>query len=270
MSQVGDVTLVDVWLVIRRRWLFVAGGLLIGVTAGLVHILASETLYQSHAVVQVGGVTRESVTPGSGFQRLEETREIATRLLGRYGRQSINHAGSSAYLQAAKEGEIGLELVVLGRRPELAQKLLERIVSELLREHQELLETTTEPLDGRILVLNEHIRSLRGRLEELDVLTRQLREQRPAEATLAAVEAARLHEVLSALERERLNTSRLLTSPFSRRSRVLSGPSQAEAPVAPNKQLALAVGLALGAIGGVFLALVREFLTRIRVAANES
>jgi hypothetical protein len=92
----------------------------------------------------------------------------------------------------------------------------------------------------------------------------RLKENNPVQASLLAIERARLAESMTKLASEKPELVGRLAPPLTKRTELLGEITAPAAPSAPRKALILAVALSLGAFFGVLLAFTAEFLAHAR------
>lgn len=263
-AYVGDrddeISLVDLWLVLRKRWLWLLGGLLLGASAAVAYIVLTDTAYESRARVQIGKI--------SGKEPIEDITALAVRLIDQHGRELGNGIQKRIpYLQEAVEEPRAsniLKMVTVGRSSEEASNFLARIVSTLVERHERMYANAIGPLEQRLSVVDGQIALLTAQAKELGDLIDRLKESGPAQASLVAVERGRVYAGMTELERDRVSLLRQISDLRNNQTRVLVPVKRLEAPVTPMKTIATASGVVLGLVLGLSAVFIREFFANVR------
>jgi len=254
-----DVSLTDLWFAIRKRRFWLLLGLLCGMFAGVVHIFTTTPIYESHASILIGRVYDKGL--------VEEPGSISVQLMAQYGPESddgrqrdMPHLKqvSPASLKQASAPEI-LKLIAVAYSPDQARDFLTNILAALIQRHEQIYAGTIDPLRRRLTRTNDEIEIVAAQVKELGVLIGRLKETQPAQASLVAIERARLYVELGNLERDRTALQRQIINPYSNPSKIIAQPGLPEAPVAPKKSISIGVGMAFGLFVALLVVFFREF-----------
>ncbi len=261
-----EITIAELWGALRKRQLWLLAGLLCGVVAALGYTTLGPATYESRATIQIGRVYDKAT--------IEELGTLAARLMDQYGAESEDAERKTAHLkrvsqasskQVAPASDV-VRLVATARSPEEVREFLERIVANLLEQHDHVYAGAIRPPQQHLADIEGQIGLMSVQVKQLGTLLARLTESQPVQASLLALERGRLSEELNRLERERLNLQRQIID--SSRSRVISKPTLPQAPASPSVTISLASGIVLGLIIGFFAALIREKYAMTRAAAE--
>jgi uncharacterized protein involved in exopolysaccharide biosynthesis len=76
----NDTSLADVWLVIRKRWLWPLAGLVLGVLVAIAYVVLTDPIYESRASIQIGKM--------HDIGLIEDVDALAIQLIDQYGPES--------------------------------------------------------------------------------------------------------------------------------------------------------------------------------------
>jgi uncharacterized protein involved in exopolysaccharide biosynthesis len=262
-----DVSLVDLWLIIRRsRWWLVAG-LLAGLVAAIAYATLATPVYESRTSIQIGNV------PNPGLNTpvlIEDPNVLSVELIDEYGRKVVNGKVRTPYLEK-KEVKVRnniLDLAALGHRPEEPRDFLKQIVTKILQRHRQSYTNAIQPLRQRFAAIDQQIGILTTQMKELGDLVARLKESNPVQASLVAIERGHLYANLDQLERDRVALQQQTTTPYAGPTKVIAQPELAERPVSPRRVVAIVVGIVLGLLVGLFAVFLREFAASVRRASE--
>lgn len=248
-----EIGLFDLWdILVGRRWLVVGVWALV-VLAAVAYLLIAQPVFESRAVLRVGRVGGEFVTPPAALVlELRERFEV-----GETGRER-------PFLQSVKqEGDDAVEMVAEAHSAEEAQRFLLQNLQELLDQLEQrynavrkLQEAALATVDAQIAALEEQIQKLGETATELDV--------DDAVRALIVLQRSTIQADLPTLQEQRLRLQQSLTSLRTYPAQLVREPTLPEQASSPRKALTLALALVLGAMLGVMAAFLAEFLEQAR------
>ena len=265
-----EISLVDLWLVVRRNYWWLLAGLLIGTAAAIAYTTLATPVYESRASIQIGNV------PGPGLNAtvlIEDPNALSVELIDEYGPKIVSGTARTPYL-AKKEVKVRnniLDLAAVGHRPEELIDFLKRIVAKILQRHQQSYVNAIEPLRERIAAIDRQAGILTTQMKELGDLIARLKESSPVQASLVAIERGHLYANLDQLERDRVVLQQLTATTYAGPTKVIAQPELAETPVSPKKLVAIVVGIVLGLVLGLLAVFFKEFFASVRrVSASDN
>jgi Chain length determinant protein len=267
VAMEDEISLVDLWFVVRRdRWWLLAG-LLIGVAVAIAYATLSTPVYESRASIQIGNVP----SPAQNAPLLiEDPNVLSVELIDEYGPKSINGNARTPYLEK-KELKVRnniLDLAAVGHRPEAPRDLLTQIVAKILQQHQRSYANAIEPLRQRSVAIDRQIGILTTQMKELGDLVTRLKDSNPVQASLVAIERGHLYANLDQLERDRVVVQQQTTTPYVNPTQVIAKPEVQKGPVSPRKIVALVVGIVLGLLVGLLAIFLKQFAANVQRASE--
>lgn len=260
-----EISLVDLWLVVRRNRWWLLAGLLIGPAIAIAYATLATPVYESRASIQIGNV------PGPGQNApvlIEDPNVLSVELIDEYGPKLVNGTARTPYLNK-KEVKVHnniLDLAAVGHRSEAPRNFLQQIVAKILQRHQQSYANAIEPLRQRFAAIDRQIGILTMQIKELGDLVARLKESNPVQASLVAIERGHLYANLDQLERDRVVLQQQTSTPYVKPTKVIAQPDLAERPVSPRRVVAIAIGAILGLMVGLVAVFLREFITSTRRA----
>lgn len=253
-----EVSLLRLWLVVRRRWAWLFAGFFVGLAGAVTYAASVVPTYESRATIQIGKVRDGGL--------LEDPESLVLQLVDEYGtppeegrpylRQAIKIAGQSPILR----------LVAAGGTPDETKDFLADVVRRLVERHEEIYQGAMEPVRQRLVTLDGHVALLTAQVAEFHRLIARLQNSYPAQASLVAIERGELYAKLSDLERDRVVLQQLTTKPYSSPSEVIAGGDFSASPNAPRMLVWLVMGIIFGLMLGLFAVFFREFVARVQLA----
>lgn len=259
-----EISLVDLWLIIRRERLWLLAGLVVGVAVAFAYVTLAMPNYESRASIQIGKV------PGPGFNTpvlIEDPGVLSVQLIDEYGPKSVKGTEQRVPFLETKGVKVRnniLDLVAVGYRPEEPRDLLTQIAAKVLQRHQQAYTTAIDPLRQRFTAIDSQIGILTTQMKELGDLIARLKEPNPTQASLVAIERGHLYTNLDQLERDRVILQQQTTTPYVNPSQLIAQPELPETPVSPRKLASLVIGIVLGLMLGLLAILFKGFIARVR------
>jgi uncharacterized protein involved in exopolysaccharide biosynthesis len=262
-----DISLVDLWLIVRKNRLWLLAGVLVGVAVAVMYIALANPVYESRATIQVGNVP----SPGGNTPVLiEDPSVLSVELVDEYGQKSGDKSDRRVPHLEKRDIKVRnnvLDLVASGYGPEEPRDFLRRIAAKILQRHQEAYANAVDPLRQRLSAIGKQIEILTTQMRELGDLIARLKVSNPTQASLVAIERGHLYANLDQLERDRVALQQQTTAPYVNPTRVIARPTLPEDPVSPKKLVAVVVGIVLGLVLGLLAVFFREFFASVRRAS---
>lgn len=258
----NEVSLLDIWLVVRRRWLWLVAGALFGACVALGYLMLSVPIFESRASVQIGKV--------HDFGLIEDADVLEVQLIDQYGPESgergqreMPHLKKAAKVPGQKNI---LRLIAVGRSPEEARDFLAQVVTKLIRDHEQIYQGAIGPMQQQLVAVDGQVGLLTTQVTELGRLVDRVKESNPVQASLAWIERGRLYTELNQLARDRSVLKQHISKPHSYNSDVVARPALLITPIAPQGAIAIPIGIALGLVVGLLVIWFRELSAKIKAA----
>src|SRR3972149_3922914 len=145
----SEISLVDMWLIVRRRWSWLLAGLAVGVSVAVAYIAFTVPIYESHMTLRMGNV------PTLGL--IEDTGVLSVELINMYG--PITAGGTRSQKPYLEKKDIKaknnlLELVGVGSSPEEGRDLLAQVAAKILQRHEQAYGNVIDPLRRRLATVD--------------------------------------------------------------------------------------------------------------------
>lgn len=243
----------------RRRWWILSG--LIGVVMTAAVLALSQTpIYEARAQFRIGQV--------SGGGPFENPDAVIARLLSTHGEKVAEGLRRERpFLSIARTSRTAptiIDLVAEGYQPDDPVDLLKRLIAEIESVHGAIYEANVRQLNDRISAIEMQLAALREQGDQMAKLVGEIKASSPVQASLLALERARIEELAARLSADSLELRRRLAPPISFPTELLGGIHAPSKPSAPRKQVIMALSLVVGTILGVLLAAVAELFAWLR------
>ncbi|MEO3432594.1 Wzz/FepE/Etk N-terminal domain-containing protein [Inquilinus sp. CAU 1745] len=259
-----EISLIDLWRIVMRRWVWVLVGFIAFVAAGVAFALFSPPVFEASAKIQIGqvrsdsGEDRASIPIVSATVASAELLQSSSDLVGSGELKSVSITAQSDVWPAI------LDIVAVGSTPEAARQTIEQTLARLLGAHQIAYDDAISPFLDRSNVLAERHSEVQETLREYDAGIQALRTTDPILAMLLLSEKSDLAERLAQIEAEISEVRVRLSSPMTFPSHQVGSILASDVPASPRPPLVLALSVAFGLVGGLIIALVAEFFTKAR------
>ena len=260
-----EISLVDLWLIIRRRWLLLLAGLVIGLSGAIAYIVLTVPIYESRATLRVGNAPN--------LAAVEDLGVLSVELSDEYGPDAADGAQHRTPYLSKKDIKFKnniLELAAIGRSPEEARDFLAQIAAKTLQRHEQFYTSAIDPLRRRLTAVDGQIGLLTTQLKELSDLVARLKESNPVQASLVAIERGHLLKNLDELERDRVSLQQQVARPYVNPSQIIARPELPEGPVSPRRFLAVVVGIVFGLMLGLVFIFLRQFFEKAKAARSDA
>lgn len=268
MQRDEEISLVDMWLVVRRRWVWVLASLLLGLFAAIAYITLTTPIYESRASVLIGRVADVGRVEDFSALAVEDFNALAVRLINQYGAGSSGDAEQRMPRLKQATEEPGrnniLRLVTVGHSPEEATEFLSQIISNLMQRHEQIYRKAIDPLQRQLAAVDRQAALLAAQSMQLGELVGRLKESHPVQASLVGIERGRVQAELNELERYRVVLQQKTVQPHSRQTEVVAQAGIPRTPAAPRTVIALAIGIVFGLLLGLLAILLIEFAAKVQ------
>jgi len=208
----------------------------------------------------------------SGGGPFENPEAVVARLLSAHGEKVAEGLRRErpflSVARASRTTPIIIDLVAEGYRPDDPVALLKRSFAEIETAHRAIYEASIRQLNDRVSGIEAQLAALREQGEQLSKFVGELQTASPVQASLLALERARVEELAARLSAESLDLRRRLAPPISFPTELLGEIHAPSKPSAPRKRVIMALSLVIGTILGVLLAAVAELIQWLRRKGN--
>lgn len=284
--QGDEISLFDLWEKLRDGWLAVVGGAVLGIAVAVLAIFLIPPKYEAVAVIQIGligspgreiqGVNSVAVEPPS--QAVERMRTPAFQIraasaagdLAWQENLSVSNSGATddLRLQVIKgtvaQGQTPLvELRAVGRTPEIAKKKAEVSIAQLRAAHEGLAAPLLAKMTAELKVLKEKLaisEAESSRLAKMASTAAGVEERLSPMTLMANVRGHKGTELRQSI----LGLEMALGIPATQPTKLLEEIYVSAKPIAPKKNLLLALGLIGGLLGGVVWVFIADAWRRAR------
>lgn len=248
-----EISLFDLWdILLRRRW-WILGLWAFTVAAAVGYLLTAQPVYESRAVVRIGQVAGDLITPPATLA-LELREHFET---GEPGRER-------PLLKSVKqEGNDVLILISEAYSAEEAQQFLQKTVRDIGAFQQRRFEDASRLQENALAAVDEQIEGLAQQARHLGEVASSASIDEAVKALLI-LQRSSLQTDLPALHAQRLRLQRDLSVLRTYPTQMIREATLAEKPSAPRRALILALALVLGGMLGSMAAFVIEFLHNAR------
>lgn len=237
----------------------------VAVGAAIAYVALKAPVYEASAQIRVGQVAGQGLFEAGDL--------MSSRLLLQYGEFVADGVRRPRpFIRAARPSKNAqgiVEIVSEADSPEDAARHLSEVVAAIRKEHDAIFDRNARSLNERLQRVELQRNALQDQYRELTDLIPRMREANPVQASLLAVERSRLLASSLELDAEQPKLIQMLSPPQTRPTELVAEVSAPTKPAAPKKALVLVLAVALGSLGGVFLAFVAEFFFGGRSRAAE-
>jgi len=264
-----EVDLRDYINMIRKRWKIILIIFLVSmVTSGGVSFLLRRT-YEASAMVRIGKMRNSLLEEPSTVIEIFDTKPILERIAEELNiPPTQGKLGELASMIKMREKSGLLEIRGRGRTPEEAMKLVNGLVTVLLKRHEQIFEQAKLILDEYLASGNERLAEMEKEIEMLQKKIEQLGSTNSeAKATVArgymeSLERSRdRYEKLQIELREKKMEGYYGTVP----TELVVAPTTPEYPISPKKKQNILIAGILGLFIGFVSAAIVEYFEKPRV-----
>lgn len=263
VDRYDEMSLINLWLIIRRRRLWLLAGALAGFCGAVMYAIFATPTYESRASVQIGKVHE--------FGPIEDVDALAGQLTERYGVEARARAQHEReYLKQATKvpGQNGaLRLIAVGRSPEDVRDFVAGIVADVLQRHGEMYAAAVKPFEQRLAVIDKRVATTTKRVADMDQLVDRFKDTQPLQASILLVQQTQLLADLNRMERERLFLLRHIVKPYSQPTVSIADATLPNEPFMMNTLTTLAIAMVLGLMLGIVTVFFAEFVAKLRAAS---
>jgi uncharacterized protein involved in exopolysaccharide biosynthesis len=252
-----EISLWDLWdVLVRRRWWLINTWALTVLLAAT-FLLVAQPIFESRAVVRVGRLAGEHVTPP------------ASLILNLREKFAVGEEGRLLpFLSTVdKQGEDALVLETQAGSAIEARDFLLQIVREIEAEQRQRYEVARQAQEAALVAVDAQVSAVN---EQIARLAEMVNTDRADEAVRALVVLQRgnLQTVLPALHKQRLAIQRDLSSLNSYDTQLVKAPTLSKVAASPKPAIVLALGVVIGGMLGFIVALFVEFFQQARARSR--
>ena len=276
----GELSLFDLWKILRNAWCWIAGGVVLGSVGGGLTVAVLPPQYEAVALVQVGQVGQvgqiTSVPVEQPLQAIERMRTgnfqyEAAKSSGYAPWVEISgrstKAGSAFFsLQLVKNTYL-IEIRAKAETPHHAEMIAKAIIEVLSKRHAELAEPMIENLRFDLALARERLKSAEDEVASLGAAaaSARLKDDRFTQFSLLASMRKFKESEVFAQQKMVSALNMALSPPATQPAQAVEGVFVAEQPVSPKKGI-IAV---LGVFGGLMLGLFATFVSNAWQSAKK-
>lgn len=242
--------------VLRRRWVYLVAGFLVGVLAGVGFLMLRPQSVTSSSVVELSIITSDPFgldrAPSSLLDVGTEQQVARSYLVAEQAAEELDGVMTPAQVRSASDVSIGSEGTVVTINFTAYEEALARAGADAVA--RSFLEARGEQVEGRI---NDQLTAIEDRLLELQADQAELLDAADEDGETSSLVESRdqlIRDEIQALVQQRTNLNSVSTSG----GRVLTTAEVSEVSYAPSKMLVLASAAMVGLLGGLMLAFVRQ------------
>lgn len=242
--------------VLRRRWVYLVAGLMVGVLLGVGFLLAWPRSVTASAVVELAIITSDPFgldrAPSSLLDVGTEQQVARSYLVAEGAAERLGGELTPAQVRAGSEATVGSQGTVVTIRFTASREELARAGADALA--QSYLEARGAQVEGRI---TDQLNALEERLLELETEQADLLEAADsADGANPLVESRDqlIRNEIQALVQQRTNLNSVSTSG----GRILTSAQAGEVAYAPSRSTVIAAAAMAGLLGGLVLAFARQ------------
>lgn len=248
VCQDDEIRLIDLWRILTRRKVVVAGVFVATMLAAVAYLLLTPPIYESRVMVLVG----QSGNP------LEDLTVFGQRLLVEYPELDS--------VESVKGGAKNVFTLTLRHQDKLlAEQHLQKIVEQVLSDHQVAFDKLQQPKRRRLESLEKQQDDHRRRLNELN---RQIERLQPKDSTLVMIFTLAKDNHLrwdQTFEQQIVSLRESLAEPNAIQTRLLGHQSTSNKPVEPKARTIMTLAAVLGMLLGIFVAFFYDIIKLFRI-----
>lgn len=263
-----EISLLELWQILVKRRALILTCFAICVTGGAAFALLKAPVFEASVKLRIGQVKGDDAAPPL---MLESADELSSRILAQYGESIATGVTrerpfiTSASVQ--KGVTTAVQITAEGDTPEDAARLLDDVVKSIRKDHATTFGANLKPIADRLRSLDEQRYSLQEQYADLTQLAERLKERDNVQASLLMIERSSITNSLDQQATERLRLSQQMTPPATRPTELLGEITAPAKPSKPKKALVLTLTAVLGAMSGVMIAFVAEFIAKAKANA---
>lgn len=265
-----ELGLIDVAVVLIRRWLSVLAGLLAVWVVTYWWLSKSPVRYESRGVVKIGH-SRVSfpIIPTKEQQDvlLEATPVAALRVQSEYAPHSpLGQKFGGAYVSDTAFEKGADELLTIFARassPDAARDFLDGVLTEFVASHKSLYSAERNVMEQRLEVIESGRQRIATELKGLDETINKPNQEAALLAVKQLTRAQFLQQQVS-LDQEAVRLRREILNLQSPPTQRVSNPTLPTAAVEPRRTITWGIGTCLGLLLGCGLAFSVEFVQQVR------
>ena len=259
-----EVSLFDLWGMLRGGWRLVFGSVVLGVLGAVAAIAFIAPQFEAVALLQTGTVSGSMIEePTTALERLRSPsflREIAVEVGDSAWVDQIDAGvqGRTLVAKIQKATPSMIEVRVVTGSPDSSKKIAELSTARLIRRQTELASRVVAKVEFDISVLKEKLGKSESDLTALSKAIDPTNVKNDTFSQLSLLTSLRMQRESDsfALRQSIYALENSLLSPLTQPARVLEDIFVSNKPVFPKKGVLLAMGLVAGLLVGVMLVFV--------------
>lgn len=265
-----ELGLIDVAVVMVRRWMWIAAGLVVVWATTYWWLSQAPVRYESRGAVKIGH-SRVSfpIIPTKDQQDvlLEPTPVAALRVFQEYAAHSpLGQKHGGAYVSATSFEKGADELLVILARapsPEAARDFLDAVLTEFVADHKSLYAEERQVIEERLQAIEKQQERIAAELAGTETPAVKP-DDNPALLAVRQLSRAQILQQNLSLEQEAVRLRREILNLQSPPTERISNPTLQTFPVEPRRSITWGVGTGLGLLLGCGMAFSVEFLQQVR------
>ncbi|MBI2307912.1 MAG: hypothetical protein HYU78_11485 [Rhodocyclales bacterium] len=280
VSQGDEISFFDLWEKLRRGWVTVVGGVVLGIVGAVLAIFLIPPKYEAVALIQVGRVGQVGQAKVSGMpveapvQTIERMktpsfqRRVAEALNDQAWLEAISRSSSGVAKDLSMQivrGTVGPEQVPLielradGTSPEAARGKVAAVVAQLTKAHAELAQPALVRMRTDLAISREKLASAERDLDALTKLVAAAGVKDDRFTQLALMTSLRIQKEAETFSQRQTITAleMALGAPATQSAGAVEAIFVPEKPIAPKMALLLIFGI----VGGLFAGVMWLFAT---------
>lgn len=288
LQQEREISLFDLWEILREGWKVLAGGTALGLAGAVLATVLIAPKYEALAVVQVGQVGGAGqqgqavalpVEPATQSIERMKTQAFQRKVAEAIGNQqwiddlAMSSSATTKYISlqivkatATPGGAPLIELKAKASTPDLAYKIADAAIRELARRQADLARPMIDKMKEDLKIAKERLGSAERDLNAIGKLVSGagVKDERFTQLSLLTdlrvqkeSDVFRQRQAIAAIETA-------LMPPFTQAAEPLEEVFVSDKPVAPKKTLLLSLGLVGGLVAGAMWVFVSNAWRRAR------
>ena len=255
-----EISLLDLWTILRRRKKTVIAVFLVVLATAIVVTALMTPIYESRAVVLIGQVSD---------QLIENTDELVYRLTEEYEVGDSSEAiKEPPYVESVtvnkKRANTVLELTARDTTAGGAKTYLETIVNKLFEKHNAVFNKTIELERRRLDSMAKQLSELDSQIRQVNDLSTPLKNSDPNQAAVMVIESGKYLMMKPGLEKNLVDLELMLSELKSKPTQYLRKPTLPRKTEKPRPILYIAVAIVFGLFLAFFAAFIHEFIIKTR------
>jgi len=257
----ADVNLLKLWRTLAKRKGVVFAVLLISLIVAGFSIFLAPSVYESHAVLQIGR------TENPGLVEIPST--VAKRVMVQddlsQDQTATGNAHPFVYSAFVHKTTNLVSIIARGPAPDVTRNYLAQVVEKVIHEHQELVDLALKQKQQSLDLIQKRVQLLEGILEDQKKIAQMT--NNPLDPLIQKQNTdSGVSTQLNIFENQQMQIEhqRAMSALILKPTTLIKAPTLSVVPVKPRPLLYLALAIGIGLMLGVFGALATEFISKAR------